>query len=85
VEDKNMLAENLENLVKKERLEGRQEGRKEGRQEGAEGILRKLITLKYGELPGWTEQQLANATSEQLDDWALRLMTARTLEELFRQ
>lgn len=80
-----MLAENLENLVKKERLEGRQEGRKEGRQEGAEGILRKLITLKYGELPGWTEQQLANATSEQLDDWALRLMTARTLEELFRQ
>ncbi|WP_262488826.1 Rpn family recombination-promoting nuclease/putative transposase [Halomonas sp. ANAO-440] len=29
VEDKDMLAENLENLVKKERLEGRQEGRLE--------------------------------------------------------
>ena len=29
-----MLAENLENLVKKERLEGHQEGRQEGRQEG---------------------------------------------------
>jgi predicted transposase/invertase (TIGR01784 family) len=29
-----MLAENLENLVKKERLEGRDEGREEGREEG---------------------------------------------------
>jgi len=29
VEDRDMLAENLENLVKKERLEGRQEGRQE--------------------------------------------------------
>lgn len=29
-----MLAENLENLVKRERLEGRHEGRHEGRQEG---------------------------------------------------
>ena len=29
-----MLAENLENLVKRERLEGRHEGRQEGRQEG---------------------------------------------------
>ncbi|WP_193092713.1 Rpn family recombination-promoting nuclease/putative transposase [Halomonas colorata] len=53
VEDKNMLAENLENLVKKERLEGRQEGRLEGRQEGhQQGTLeakrnsaRKLIAL----------------------------------------
>ncbi|PFG09242.1 MULTISPECIES: hypothetical protein [unclassified Marinobacter] len=29
VEDRDMLADNLENLVKKERLEGRQEGRQE--------------------------------------------------------
>ena len=34
VEDRDMLAENLENLVKKERLEGRDEGREEGREEG---------------------------------------------------
>ncbi|WP_096275173.1 hypothetical protein [Marinobacter sp. LV10R510-11A] len=56
VEDRDMLAENLENLVKKERLEGmlagrqegRLEGRKEGRQEGehmkAEQIARNLIS-----------------------------------------
>ena len=35
VEDRDMLAENLENLVKKERLEGRQEGQHEARKEAA--------------------------------------------------
>ena len=47
VEDRDMLAENLENLVKKERLEGMLAGRQEGRQEGehmkAEQIARNLI------------------------------------------
>ena len=54
VEDRDMLAENLENLVKKERLEGiqeglqrglqtgRQEGRNEGRQEGGEAVKQEV-------------------------------------------
>ncbi|MCP1318603.1 Rpn family recombination-promoting nuclease/putative transposase [Halomonas sp. 707B3] len=52
VEDKEMLAENLENLVQKERQTGRQEGRLEGRQEAEQRALeskrnaaRKLIAL----------------------------------------
>ncbi|MBT2785502.1 MULTISPECIES: hypothetical protein [unclassified Halomonas] len=46
VEDKDMLAENLENLVQKERQEGWQEGRKEAEQRALEGkrnAARKLI------------------------------------------
>ncbi|WP_216658158.1 hypothetical protein [Halomonas hibernica] len=38
VEDKNMLAENLENLVKKERQEGRQEAEKYALQEKRETV-----------------------------------------------
>nr|WP_289137351.1 hypothetical protein [uncultured Halomonas sp.] len=52
VEDKEMLAENLENLVQKERQTGRLEGRQEGRQEAEQRALeskrnaaRKLIAL----------------------------------------
>ncbi len=41
VEDKDMLAENLENLVKKERLEGHQQGTLEAKHNSA----RKLIAL----------------------------------------
>ncbi|WP_170243500.1 hypothetical protein [Halovibrio variabilis] len=49
-----MLAENLEKLVKK--------GRLEVRQEEAQRILRKQLGLKFGELPIWVEQRLGQAT-----------------------
>lgn len=82
VEDRDMLAENLENLVKKERLEGRQEGRQEGRHEGVEGTLRKQIALKFGELPEWADQRLASATDAQLDEWVVQILSADSLEAL---
>ena len=44
VEDRDMLAENLENLVKKERLEGILVGRQEGEHMKAEQIARNLIS-----------------------------------------
>jgi len=60
-----MLAENLENWAKKERMEGHQEGRQEGRQEGeqrrAEQAARNLIQL--GVL---TDEQIASATGLEL-------------------
>ena len=61
VEDRDMLAENLENLVKKERLEGMLAGRQEGRQEGehmkAEQIARNLIAMGL-----LTDAQIATAS-----------------------
>ncbi|MBT2773916.1 DUF4351 domain-containing protein [Halomonas sp. ISL-60] len=75
-----MLAENLENLVKKERLEGRQEGR----QEEAQRILRKQLGLKFDELPVWAEQRLGQATPEQLEEWSAAILTANSLDELFK-
>ncbi|MDR9440632.1 MAG: Rpn family recombination-promoting nuclease/putative transposase [Halomonas sp.] len=80
VEDKDMLAENLENLVKKERMEGRQEGR----QEGVESTLRKLVILKFGDIPGWAESCLEQASDTQLDIWVANILTADSLDELFK-
>ncbi len=57
VEDRDMLAENLENWAKKERLEGREEGREEGRLEAKQATARNLI--KLGVL---TDEQIAEAT-----------------------
>jgi predicted transposase YdaD len=90
VEDKAMLAENIENLLKKERLEARQEGRLEGRQEGrqegrleeAQKILRKQISLKFGDLPTWAQQRLEQATPGQLEDWSVAILVADSLESL---
>lgn len=75
VEDKEMLANNLENWAKKER--------QEGRHEGVEGTLRKLIELKFDALPEWANERLAQASDEQLDIWVTRILTVDTLGDLF--
>ena len=77
VEDRDMLAENLENLVKKERLEGEAIGERR--------VLRKQLGLRFGELPAWVEQRLEQATPEQLEDWSAAILTASSLDELFKQ
>jgi len=72
VEDKDMLAENLENLVKKER------------HEGFAGLLRLQLAFKFGELPSWVEEKLASASDEDLNAWGTRMLTANSLDELFK-
>ena len=74
VEDRDMLAENLENLVKKERLEGMLAGRQEGRQEGehmkAEQIAHNLINRTemddqmIAEIAGLTVDEVSRLRSE---------------------
>jgi hypothetical protein len=80
-----MLAENLENWAKRERLEGRREGRREGRLEEAHRILRKQIGLKFGDLPDWAEQRLAHASPEQLEEWSAAILSADSLEGLLKE
>lgn len=81
-----MLAENLENLVKKERLQGEQagiqRGRQEGRLEGRRETLVALIELKFGPLPGWAAQRIHHAESDQLDAWTKGILAAESLEVL---
>lgn len=81
-----MLAENLENLVKKERLQGEQagiqRGRQEGRLEGRCETLVALIELKFGPLPGWAAPRIHHAESDQLDAWTKGILSAESLEVL---
>ena len=58
VEDKDMLAENLENMVNKERQEGMEQGLEQGRQEAKQQTARNLI--KLGVL---SDEQIAEATA----------------------
>jgi len=93
MEDKDMLAENLENLVKKERLEGRQEGRQEGERDGlqkgrlaeARDVLRTQLGLKFGEVPDWVDAQLMHADHEQLQQWMRDVLFADHLDSMFTQ
>ena len=65
-----------------ERL-SREEGRQEGLQQGSIWLLKKLLNRRFGELPEWVETRLVDASREDLDRWAERLLEARRLEEVF--
>ena len=85
VEDKEMLAENLENWPKKERQEGRLEGREEGEVIGQRHLLQRQLGLNFGELPTWAQQLLDEATPEQLEAWSAAILTANTLDDVFKR
>jgi hypothetical protein len=58
-------------------------GRAEGRAEGGAAILLKLLTERFGALPADVEERVRTASVEQLDLWAVAVLKAKTLEEIF--
>jgi hypothetical protein len=80
MEDRDMLADNLQNWAKRER----QEGVNEGRMTTLESTLRKLMVLKFGELPEWADERIQRADDTQLDHWIGRTLTADSLEALLQ-
>ncbi len=57
--------------------------RLEGRQEEAERIFRLQLDRRFGNLPAWVEDKIAAASTESIERWALRLLDARSLDEVF--
>lgn len=75
----------------KERMEGRQEGLEEGLEKGLQEGLRRaqLVILlrqlenKFGPLSAADRQRLESANNEQRDIWALKLLNAESLTDVF--
>ena len=61
------------------RAQGKAEGKAEGRAQGKAETLRKLLTLRFGELSEASELRIASASEEELDRWVERVLTADTL------
>jgi hypothetical protein len=61
------------------RAEGRAEGRVQGR---VEMVLRQL-TARFGPLPAELTARVRSASSDALDRWALRILDASSLTEVF--
>ena len=65
---------------------GREEGREEGLAEGvARGELRVVLGLtgkRFGPVPEWAKQRLEALSAADLEQVALRLLDAASLEEL---
>lgn len=66
-----------------ERLEKRGEAR--GEAKGRNAILSRLLAKRFGQdiFDISLQERLRNATPEQLDHWAERILDAKSLEEVF--
>jgi len=70
----------FERIAKKR---GMQQGMQQGMQSGRAELLLKLLALKFGKLPREVESMVNQASSEELELWAERVLTAGTLDEIF--
>jgi hypothetical protein len=62
--------------------QGKAEGQAEGELRGQAAILIKLLARKFGPLATETTDRLQQASAEQLDRWAERLLDATSLDDL---
>jgi predicted transposase YdaD len=83
-----MLAESIDRwnreLREEGRQEGRQEGQQEGRQEGEALVVLRLLRLKFGPLAPEIEARVHSADADRLLEWSDRILTAESLEDVFR-
>ncbi len=64
------------------RAEDRAEGLAEGLAEGRAEILLKQLGDRFGEVPNATRARVGSATLEELELWAVRVLTATSLDEV---
>ena len=63
--------------------EGRAEGLAQGQQTGKSALLTQMLTCKFGPLSAEACQRIREASPEALDAWALNLLEATSLQDVF--
>jgi hypothetical protein len=61
------------------------EGEQKGLKKGQQKVIERLLTRKFGALDVEHQQNLRTATPTQLEQYADRLLTAQTLDEVFAE
>jgi len=70
----------MRTLAEKWEAQGEARGEARGRAEGKADSLRKLLTLRFGELSEVAQLRIASASEAQLDRWVERVLTADTVD-----
>ena len=73
----------LASFERKAQQIGMEKGMEKGISKGQARLLTRLIQQRFGVLPPDLEARLQAAAPEQLETWALRLLTAGSLEDVF--
>ncbi len=63
--------------------EGREEGREQGVKQGEASLLKRLLQRRFEDLPAGIDRRLEQASRQELQDWADRMLEAEHLEDVF--
>ncbi len=74
----------FERLAREEGVQqGMQQGVQQGVQQGQAKLLIRLLNHRFGPLPDDVHQRLEQATTEEIDVWAGRVLEANSLDQVF--
>jgi predicted transposase YdaD len=79
-----MLAERVKTWTEEWKQQGLEQGRQEGKHLGEASLLRRLLDRRFGPLPAWVDERLAQASDAELEQWADRVLECASLEEVLR-
>jgi len=79
------MQQGLEQGLEQGMEQGLEQGMEQGKLEGEIGMLERLLIRRFGSLSDETAARLKNATSEQIELWADRILDAPTLAAVFMQ
>ncbi|MEY4209326.1 MAG: hypothetical protein RLZZ20_2478 [Pseudomonadota bacterium] len=63
--------------------QGLQQGLQQGRVVGKVQLLERQLQLRFGELPDWVHERLAQAKENELGHWTDAVLSAVSLESMF--
>ncbi len=72
-------------VIRQERAQALAEGEKAGRRQEAVSLLQGQMTARFGTLPTTATRRLAKVTLPELEDLAIRFVTAKNVNDLFRR
>src|SRR5712691_1275020 len=61
---------------------GIEKGLQQGIHQGEVTVLKRLLTRRFGPLPAWAEERLEQASPQELEGWAERVLEAQRLEDV---
>ncbi len=73
----------LSSIERRALQKGIEQGIEKGRSRGRLQQLRTLLEHRFGPLPEWTVERLGKASPGLLDDWAVKLLDASRVEDVF--
>ncbi len=60
-------------------------GEEKGEKKGEANILTRQIQRRFGDLPAWASEKIAQAEPPSLEEWSLRILDASTLDGVFAE